>query len=67
MATSMQALSSRGLLPKRSSTVCTETPASAATARTVVAAYPWRSKSPVAAASTRPRVRDALAARWSER
>ncbi len=67
MATSMQALSSRGLLPNCASTVCTETPASPATARTVVAAYPWRSKSPVAAASTRRRVSLACSARRSER
>ena len=67
MATSMQALSRRGLLPNSASTVCTETPASLATAPTLVAAYPWRSKSPVAAASTRRRVWVARAALWSER
>ena len=67
MATSIAVLSSWALVPKASSMLATDTPAAAATERTVVAAYPRLANCSVAAAMMRPRVCCAWAVRCGER
>jgi hypothetical protein len=61
------ARNSCGLVPNQSSTVGTETPAALATARIVVAEYPERTNSALAAASICSRVARARRSRVTDR
>ena len=67
VATSMAALSSRALVPNAASTVGTDTPAAAATALTVVPAYPAARNCAPAAAQIRARVWAACCWRRADR
>src|SRR5436305_4271184 len=67
IATSITALSSFALVPKTSSTVGSATPASAATARIVVPAYPRAPNRRAAAAMIRARVARACCSRRRDR